>query len=104
MVVLKQQNFDRKQATELVQNTLGQLAAKRIPQSAKQVVASFLQVSAELQEEAGAPQANAYEFQSGGVIEMLEKLSDKFKAELLKAEKEEMNLRHSYEMVMQDLH
>merc|ERR1712194_603070 len=50
-----------------------------------------------------APEANSYEFQSGGVIEMLEKLLDKFIAERTTLEKEEMNSKQAYDMLMQDL-
>merc|ERR1719504_62330 len=50
-----------------------------------------------------APEANAYEFQSSGVIEMLEKLLDKFIDERTTLEKEEMNSKHAYDMLMQDL-
>jgi len=50
-----------------------------------------------------APEANAYESQSGGVIEMLEKLLDKFIEERTTLEKEEMNSKHAYDMLMQDL-
>merc|ERR1712151_1307045 len=46
---------------------------------------------------------NAYEFQSSGVIEMLEKLLDKFIDERTNLEKEEMNSKHAYDMLMQDL-
>merc|ERR1719169_414490 len=38
-----------------------------------------------------------------GIIEMLEKLLDKFIDERTTLEKEEMNARHAFEMLMQDL-
>jgi len=50
-----------------------------------------------------APEAAGYEFQSHGVIEMLEKLLDKFIDERTKWEKEEMNGKHAFDMLMQDL-
>merc|ERR1719460_2271308 len=50
-----------------------------------------------------APEANAYEFQSGGIIEMLKKLRDEFRTKLGDCEKEEMNSKHAYDMVVQDL-
>ena len=50
-----------------------------------------------------APEANAHEFQSGGVIEMLNKLLDEFIEERTTLEKEEMNAKHAYDMLMQDL-
>merc|ERR550514_2062982 len=46
---------------------------------------------------------HAYEFQSQGVIDMLQKLLDKFEDERNTLEKEETNSRHAYEMLMQDL-
>merc|ERR1719201_892322 len=50
-----------------------------------------------------APEANAYEFQSGGIIEMLKKLRDQFRTKLADCQKEEMNSKHAYDMVVQDL-
>jgi uncharacterized protein YoxC len=50
-----------------------------------------------------APEANAYEFQSHGVVEMLEKLLDKFIDERTTLQKEEMNSKHAFDMLMQDL-
>merc|ERR1719514_15429 len=50
-----------------------------------------------------APEANAYEFQSGGIIEMLKKLRDEFRTKLANCQKEEMNSKHAYDMVVQDL-
>ena len=37
-----------------------------------------------------APEAHGYEFQSGGVIDMLEKLKDQFSQKKYELEKEEM--------------
>merc|ERR550514_1297776 len=51
-----------------------------------------------------APEANAYEFQSGGIVEMLEKLKGEFKDEKSKLEEEELNSKHAYEQVTQELH
>merc|ERR1740127_185268 len=49
------------------------------------------------------PEANAYESQSGGIIEMLKKLKDEFRSKLAECQKEEMNSKHAYDMVVQDL-
>ena len=38
-----------------------------------------------------------------GVVDMLEKLHDKFEDERTDLEKEESNARHAYEMLIQDL-
>merc|ERR1719456_2213631 len=50
-----------------------------------------------------SPEANAYEFQSGSVIDMLKKLRDDFSTQLGEAQKEEMNAKHASDMVVQDL-
>merc|ERR1719453_966066 len=50
-----------------------------------------------------APEAHAYDFQSGGIIEMLKKLRDEFRTKLADCQKEEMNSKHAYDMVVQDL-
>merc|ERR1719460_1682250 len=100
IAVLKKQAFDRTQ--ELMQvNSL-----KLVPEHAKKVISAFLAQGDELGADpmsVSAPQANAYEFQSQGVVDMLEKLHDKFEDERTDLEKEESNARHAYEMLMQDL-
>merc|ERR1719305_1053176 len=63
----------------------------------------MLSTKMEVNTAAEAPEANAYEFQSQGIIDMLEKLKDKFMDERTALEKEEQNSRHAYEMLMQDL-
>merc|ERR1711865_1096497 len=75
-----------------------------IPDSAKKALDAFLQTEESTEGLAvSAPEANAYEFQSSGVVEMLEKLNDKFIDERTTLEKEEMNSKHAYDMLMQDL-
>merc|ERR1719164_352192 len=75
-----------------------------IPAEAKKTIDAFLQTSGDDEGLAvSAPEANAYEFQSSGVVEMLEKLNDKFIDERTTLEKEEMNSKHAYDMLMQDL-
>merc|ERR1719335_881346 len=75
-----------------------------IPNEAKKALNVFLQEDpADEGLAVSAPEANAYEFQSGGVIDMLQKLLDKFIAERTQLEKEEMNSKHAYDMLMQDL-
>merc|ERR1740130_168348 len=92
------------------QASLVQVSALRnlnlIPKEAKKVIDAFLQ---EVEEPAAeglavsAPEAYGYEFQSHGVIEMLEKLLDKFISERTTLEKEEMNAKHAFDMLIQDL-
>merc|ERR1719420_2512337 len=50
-----------------------------------------------------SPEANAYEFQSGGIVDMLKKLQDDFRKKKSECEKEEMNSKHASDMVIQDL-
>jgi len=48
-----------------------------------------------------APEANAYEFQSGGVVDMLEKLHDEFGTKKRELEEEELKAQHGFENIMQ---
>merc|ERR1719265_2638756 len=96
IAVLKKQAYDRKQASSLVQvSSLKEL--NLIPDEAKRAIDAFLAQDPEAGLAVTAPEANAYEFQSHGIIEMLEKLLDKFIDERTTLEKEEMNARHAYE-------
>jgi len=104
IAVLKKQAYDRKQASFAQVSALKNL--NLIPAEAKRTIDAFLAQAPEDADEelaVSAPEANAYEFQSHGVIEMLEKLLDKFIDERTTLEKEEMNARHAFEMLIQDL-
>merc|ERR1712226_1432880 len=70
---------------------------------AKKTIDAFLAQEPDEGLAVSAPEAYGYEFQSHGIIEMLEKLLDKFIAERTNLEKEEMNTKHAYDMLMQDL-
>merc|ERR1719321_2482803 len=50
-----------------------------------------------------APEAYAYESQGGGIIDMLKGLQDDFRKKLKQCEKIEMNSKHAYDMIVQDL-
>merc|ERR1719265_2955836 len=103
----------------------------RIPMKAKQAIAAFLQQDPELDLVQGleaapgslgdtdpfsgeepapnrlavsAPEANAYEFQSGGIIDILEKLKDRFRDEKVDLESAELSAKHAYELLSQELH
>jgi len=101
--VLKKQSHDRKQASFVQVSALQHL--NLIPTDAKKAINVFLQQSDPDDEglEVAAPESNAYEFQSGKVIAMLEKLLDKFVQERTVLEKEEMDSKHAYEMLMAEL-
>merc|ERR1719271_341160 len=101
--VLKKQSHDRKQEYEAdYQSALIQVRSlKLVPASSKKALTAFLQQAPEL--EVSAPEANAYEFQSGGVVEMLEKLQDEFQGKKTDLEKEELGAQQGFEQIMQQL-
>jgi len=73
----------------------------KLPVQAKSIISAFLGMNQDSEFE--PPEAKAYEAQSGGIIEMLKKLLDEFRAKLGQCQKEEMNSKHAYNMVQQDL-
>merc|ERR1719491_826348 len=98
---LKKQDFDRTQA-ELIQSSLIQVRSlKLVPAPSKKALTSFLQQDPELA--VSAPEANAYEFQSGGVVDMLEKLNDEFSSKKTELEKDELGAQQGFEQIMQQL-
>merc|ERR1719162_1823567 len=101
IAVLKKTASDKKQAD------LVQVAALKdldlIPKEAKRSIDVFLAQDPDEGLAVSAPEANAYEFQSQGIIDMLQKLLDKFADERTTLEKEETNARHAFEMLIQDL-
>jgi uncharacterized protein YoxC len=97
IAVLKKQDFDRKQASAaLIQVS----SLKLVPVASKKALTNFLQQDPELVDWS-APEANAYEFQSGGVIEMLEKLDVEFSTKKTDLEKEELNNENNFQQIMQ---
>merc|ERR1719321_427355 len=99
--VLKKQDYDRPQAS------FAQIASLKnlnlIPQDAKKVIDLFLDQDQDEALAVSAPEANAYEFQSKGIIEMLQKLLDKFIEERTAMEREEANKAHAFDMLKKDL-
>merc|ERR1719199_1549591 len=103
IVVLKKKSMDVGQATELLQQVSLMV---RVPENARRTIAAFLATDSEIRQDplsVSAPEAAGYEFQSGGVVEMLENLKDKFEDELRDLEREEMNAEHAYELMSVDL-
>jgi hypothetical protein len=100
--VLKKQSRDRAQA-DLLQTVAKVQSLHRVPIEAKKALAAFLQQGqlAELAYE--APEANAYESQSGGVIEMLEKLKVEFTSKKMDLDREEIQAQQAFEQIMQML-
>merc|ERR1712224_416230 len=97
--VLKKQAFNRAQAKEPKKAALLQdiINLKKVPEESKRVIEAFL--AKDFQE----PEAYGYEFQSNSIIDMLEKLKDKFIEERSALEKAELSQRHAYDMLSQDL-
>lgn len=93
--------------------SLAQLAAtrtrvSRMPTEVAEQIDALLATAKEepsLLAEGGsqAPKAKTYEFQSGGVISMLESLQDKFVDERNSLESEEQAKKHAYELLAQRL-
>jgi len=87
----------------------------RLSQKDKKLITSFLQTSAprnallqdaeQIEQGDDQPQAKevAYESSSGGVIDMVEKLGEKFTEERTALETQEANDKFNYDMMMQDL-
>jgi len=99
--VLKKQDYDRTQAS-LLQVSRLRLVTRR----SKTILDAFLQGQLPSSDEGldvSAPEANAYENQSGGVIDMLAKLQDQFSGEKRKLEKDELGAQQAYEQIMQQL-
>jgi len=105
IATLKKQAHDTAQAAA----ALVQLSSKRvsrtlrdiIPEETQQKIQSFL--SQQDSDQVEAPEANAYEFASQGIVDMLTKLASKFEDERTELEKEETNARQAFEMLTQDL-
>jgi len=76
---------------------------KRMPDKAKSLISAFLGFDEGASDSFDPPEANAYEAQSGGIIEMLKKLKYEFREKLGQCQKEEMNSNHAFNMVKQDL-
>jgi len=87
--VMSNQDYDRAQAESMLQKmAVGTPGMRR-------VLAAFLQ---EKTTGAGEPEVAAYEFQSGGIVEILEGLLKKFKGELSDVESAESNTAHAFDL------
>merc|ERR1719238_2195699 len=106
LVVLKKQDYDRSQAESLLQEVS---VLARVPAKTKNVLAAFLATDDEvssfqpgsLDYDVGA--AKGYEFQAGGIVEMLTDLKEKFEDERRKLEKDEVGSEHAFELMCMDL-
>lgn len=104
IATLKKENYNRAQVASLIQ-VLAKFPDFEVNE-ARSALNAFLSTSTE-NTPAGtshkAPDAHAYEFQSGSVVDLLEKLLGKFKEERNDLEKVEANNRHAHELLVQDL-
>jgi len=94
------QVLKRKQA-DVPQSLLQVSSLSGISAKDKAMITSFLALDASA--DASAPEANAYEFQSGGIVSLLEKLKLKFEDQRLVLEKEEMSAKGNYQVLNQQL-
>merc|ERR1719159_999507 len=101
IATLMKQNKDTAQAGA----ALTQISESKLsPPEAKKIIYAFLSQDKETENLAlSAPEANAYEFQSQGIVDMLTKLAGKFTDERTELEETETNAKHSFEMLAQDL-
>merc|ERR1719217_303610 len=107
ITVLKAQAADRPQA-ELLQSLVQVRSLRLVPPAAKSALTTFLQqpdTAAESMPDdqlfIKAPEAAAYSFQSGGVVEMLEKLEDQVATQKMQLEEEELKAQHAFEQITQ---
>merc|ERR1719207_98192 len=102
IIVLTKNAADKKQAhVSLMQ--VSELTM--LPERVKAMVSAFMAVmnSNEDDQAPTPPEANAYENQSGGIVDMLKNLQDDFRKKAKQCEKEEMNAKHASDMIIQDL-
>merc|ERR1719311_158008 len=87
-----------------IAQSLIQLSARSIvPPHARRMIQSFLQRGSLTQARGKAPEANAFESSSGGVVDMVKGLGKKFKDELGDLEKAETEEDNNHQMLLQDL-
>jgi len=107
IAVLQKQDYDRPAASAaLLQLT----TREELPDHMKSIILAFLAMKDKEQNkdkedpmDYQAPEANAYEFQSGGIVQLLKGLLDEFRGKLKTCQLEEMNAQHAYDMIKQDL-
>jgi len=96
-------------ATHSARDALRHVASSDLlPAGAQKAIQSFLQVHGPDYEDdenlaVAAPEANAYEFQAQGVVDMLSHLNEKFFTEREALEKKELEDVHAFSVLQQDL-
>jgi len=106
IAVLKKQASPTVQAEAFLQVKRQRL----VPDSAKSALTAYLQESQEPDSSQPdemlfrkAPEAYGYEFQSGGVVDMLLKLQDEFTTKKRQLEEDELVSQHAFENMLQQL-
>eukprot|EP00448_Togula_jolla_P038324 CAMPEP_0170623870 /NCGR_PEP_ID=MMETSP0224-20130122/29931_1 /TAXON_ID=285029 /ORGANISM="Togula jolla, Strain CCCM 725" /LENGTH=693 /DNA_ID=CAMNT_0010950357 /DNA_START=56 /DNA_END=2133 /DNA_ORIENTATION=- len=102
--VLQKQSYDRTALLQLSESS-------QLPAKAQEMIGAFLGMMNDDDASAKgtdplsyeAPEANAYEFQSTNIVELLKGLRSDFVAKKAQLEKEEMNSQHAHDMIVQDL-
>mmetsp|Transcript_148904 Transcript_148904/g.478399 ORF Transcript_148904/g.478399 Transcript_148904/m.478399 type:complete len:714 (-) Transcript_148904:58-2199(-) len=104
IATMQKQSYDRKGTASLLQE--GKLA---LPNTARNALEALLEMQDDGDKDIldyrqqDSPQAHAYEFQSGGIVELMKKLLTDFTEQRTEAEKAEMNSQHASGMLSQDL-
>jgi hypothetical protein len=101
IAVLKKMSSDKKQAAFTQLSNLQKMSL--IPDDARRAIDAFLAQDPQSGMDYVAPEANAYEFQSSAIVDMLADLLRKFTDERTTLEKEETNSRQQFEMLMSDM-
>merc|ERR1719399_666471 len=91
---MQSKNYDVPEAEALLQKMAVNKPGMR------RVLAAFIQETQQREVARGGPSVNAYEFQSGGIVALMEKLLKKFKGELDEVETEEANQAHNFDLEM----
>lgn len=89
---MESKNYDVGQAMALMQRESATKPGMR------RVLAAFIEETSETAK--GGPAVAAYEFQSGGIVQLLNKFLGKFEKELEEVESEESNQAHNYDLEM----
>jgi len=102
ITTLKAKNTAQKASSFLQVSNLQSFSL--IPDSAARAIDEFVQQGqAERELFESAPEANAYESQSSGIVDMLAKLQEKFTEERTTLQKEEKNSVHAHALLLQSL-
>mmetsp|Transcript_145852 Transcript_145852/g.268929 ORF Transcript_145852/g.268929 Transcript_145852/m.268929 type:complete len:678 (+) Transcript_145852:68-2101(+) len=86
---------------DVPQSLLQVARSPAVDEHSRAVLQSFMAMSSANSD--AAPEANAYEFQSGGVVDMLEKLLLKFEDQLTVLDKEELASKGKFQVLYQQL-